>query len=94
MTNENFKNKYSIPQFLLKRTNIVISYILWTVIYIILWINFRDGSINGLSQLINMFVNTESSMEINSYFWFFMALFEVYLQIPIFTNVIDNEKYH
>lgn len=86
-----YTKKYSTRVYMKKRVlKTFVPFILWSFLFLI--VRVRDGvfSMADLTprNLITMVFNTQ----INNVYWFFPALFTVYLGIPVFAYLKDEAK--
>lgn len=95
-----YHKRYDTKTFLKKRiTRTLVPYIFWALFYLLISIivgnviltNLFSWNENGLIyQVYNAIVNYSSQ----SVFWYFPALFNVYLCIPILSHLCGTEKNH
>lgn len=86
----NYKKKYSTAIFFKKRVSkAFLPFIFWSVIAAVFLfvIDSKRFAGFGIRQMINGLLLTEY----NQFFWYFPALFSVYLSIPLFASL--EEKY-
>lgn len=85
----NYNERYSTKSFLMKRMKkTVIPFILWS--FIALAYRYYNGRLHGWTwrTVVNGVVNTQ----INSFYWFFIPLFTIYLSIPLLAVIPEERK--
>lgn len=89
-----FRDRYTLRQYLSKRImKTVIPFIAWSIIGILWSILFRTITPpTEPLQLIKFFYNSTMDASVVSYYWFFPAIFSVYLCIPLFGAVPKEQR--
>ncbi|MGO5051633.1 acyltransferase [Lachnospiraceae bacterium LCP25S3_G4] len=84
-----YRLRYNTRTFFKKRaTHVLLPFFLWSIFYLLWRMYLGDVKITSLQSFINLFTNNE----INGVFWFFYALFGIYLSIPILSLVLNTEN--
>ena len=85
-----YRKRYTTKQYFKKRfSRIVIPFLFWSILSgIFVYFRSSGGSHLGVRSIIQGILNTEY----NGIFWFFPALFSVYLAFPILSNIDDEKK--
>lgn len=84
----NYNERYSTKEFLSKRfSKTVLPFIIWSLL------SFAYLSINGriTDYSLKFIVSSIMNTQLNSFYWFFIPLFSIYLSIP-FLSSIPKEK--
>lgn len=90
--NLNYRKSYSTKIFLKKRMyKTFIPYIVWSIIALVLAIMFGKEDINNLN--IKELINSILTSKYNYAYWFFLALFPVYLSIPVLSLIDEDKRY-
>lgn len=83
-----YNEKYSTKEFFIKRTQkTVFPFVIWSLIALIYRIINKSINDYSLKSIVDGLINTK----FNSYYWFFIVLFSIYLSIP-FLSAIPKEK--
>jgi len=89
----NYRKRYSTVMFCKRRVKkIVIPYIFWSLFYLIFYIVCGDITITNAEDLVIRVVNSVTAYDSNHIFWFFSALINVYLCMPLLL-LIANERF-
>lgn len=81
-----YRNKYSTKTFFEKRFwRSVVPFLFWSIVWI-LYTKMYKGK--GLMELIDILINAKA----NGVYWFFPALFSVYLAIPVLGFIDEHKK--
>ncbi len=82
----NYRERYSTAEYINKRIPVVLAFLVWSIIY---WLYgcLRNGSSFNLFDFFQKLLNGG----ITSIFWFFYPLFYIYIAIPIFSLVCNQE---
>lgn len=85
----NYREKYTTAIYFKRRfLRTVIPFFIWSALTLAYRVYRGKVTITGPRQFVNLFLNNE----INGIFWFFFAMFAVYLAMP-YLSLLAKEKY-